>query len=325
MKVEILGYTNNPEKNYLPEAISAGFARVSRRQEPISFLVEEAKGDLDKARKSNTNIIYGYGHNSIAEHIVFNVVFEKVSRLLSLIIMKHRINSYIEKSQRYIEIDSGYVKPKEIQDSTFKEQYEKTCNDLFIAYANIIEKLKAHIKKKHPDWKPILIENTAKEDARFILPISTYTQFGMTLIARNYEYMLMRLSSQKLIEAQVVGERLQMQGKSIAPSVIKYTDSKTYFKESYNDIKDALGVNMATVNAGDNVRLVDYDEDGDEKLLAAIMHTVTNLSYSAIKSKIKDMNEDEKRNIIKKAICKLAVHDQVLREFEYVNFKHFLT
>ncbi len=319
MKIEIVGYSNHPEKGYLPETISAGYARVSRRKEPISYLVDEAKGDIEKSRKSNSTIIYGFGHNSIAEHITFNLVFEKVSRLMSLIIMEHRLNSYIEKSQRYIEIDSGFVTPKEIINAGLKDVYENTCNELFKAYASLFEKLKKHVQEKHPDWKPILIENTAKEDARFILPTSTYTQFGMTMNARNYEYLLMRLVSQELEEGKEVGQKLIDLGTELTPSVIKYTDPNDYFTQVYKNIKSKINTNIETAST-EAVKLLEYDKDGDDKLIAALMHSTTNLSYKAIMDKIREMSDENKKDIICTAMQNLKVMDPVVREFEYVNY-----
>jgi len=322
MKIKIIGYTSNLEKGYLPEAISAGFARVSRRKEPVSFLVEEAQGDLEKARRSNTTIIHEYGHSSIAEHVVFNVVVEEVSRLLSAIIMSHRLNSYIEKSQRYVDIDTGFVVPKEFSEEDARE-YSRAMKELFSGYDFLYKKLGEYLKEKYPDWTERDVNNRAKEDARFVLPLSTFTQFGMTINARNFEHLAMRLKSQNLDEAEQAAELLVREGTSLAPSVIKYTEENSYFKETYGDIEQYVKENLrlsSDSTSSEAVKLVGYDDNPDDKVVTALLHRVSKLGYDSIKASVARLPFEQKKEIITTALKKLKPHDTVLREFEFPSF-----
>src|SRR5450759_2315587 len=56
-----------------PETISAAYARISRSPKPVDELREIARAEVDKARKSNNNIVFEMGHSSVAEHAVFNI------------------------------------------------------------------------------------------------------------------------------------------------------------------------------------------------------------------------------------------------------------
>ncbi|MCU0581503.1 MAG: FAD-dependent thymidylate synthase [Syntrophales bacterium] len=65
-----------------PETVSAAYARISRSPKPVNELRAIARTEVEKARQSNNNIVFEMGHNSIAEHAVFNIDVIGVSRLL---------------------------------------------------------------------------------------------------------------------------------------------------------------------------------------------------------------------------------------------------
>jgi hypothetical protein len=89
MKVNIAGY--NIDKELIdklqsplatPELISASYARISRSNKSIADLRKEAMMELEKARKTNTDIIFSMGHSSVAEHSVFNIDLIGISKRL---------------------------------------------------------------------------------------------------------------------------------------------------------------------------------------------------------------------------------------------------
>ncbi|HQP33062.1 MAG TPA: FAD-dependent thymidylate synthase, partial [Candidatus Cloacimonas sp.] len=97
MKVNIAGF--NIDKELIdklnsplatPELISASYARISRSNKSIEELRKEAMKELEKARKTNTNIIFAMGHSSVAEHSVFNIDLIGVSRALTELIQRSR-------------------------------------------------------------------------------------------------------------------------------------------------------------------------------------------------------------------------------------------
>ena len=74
----------HPERQDLtPETVAAAYARISRNPRPVNELRSIARGEVEKARASNRNIVFEMGHSSIAEHAVFNLDILKVSRLLA--------------------------------------------------------------------------------------------------------------------------------------------------------------------------------------------------------------------------------------------------
>ena len=97
-----------------PETVAAAYARISRNPRPVNELRALARGEVEKARASNRNIVFEMGHSSIAEHAVFNLDVLKVSRLLVEEIEKFRLVSYTEKSQRYVLFKDDFTIPAEI-------------------------------------------------------------------------------------------------------------------------------------------------------------------------------------------------------------------
>jgi thymidylate synthase ThyX len=117
MKVYLAGYNIDTEvlndlkksgkerKDLTPEVLSAAYARISRDPRPINEIRVDAKNEVERARKSNSSIIFKMGHHSVAEHAVFNFDILGVSRLAMEELEKFRLSSYTEKSQRYITLD----------------------------------------------------------------------------------------------------------------------------------------------------------------------------------------------------------------------------
>ena len=81
------------DKDITPETLSAAYARISRSPKFVDELRQIARREVEKARKSNRNIVFEMGHSSVAEHAVFNVDIIGVSRLLVEAIEKFRLCS----------------------------------------------------------------------------------------------------------------------------------------------------------------------------------------------------------------------------------------
>jgi len=188
-----------------PETISAAYARISRSPKPVDALREDARAEVDKARKSNRNIVFEMGHSSVAEHAVFNIDVIGVSRLLVEEIEKFRLCSYTEKSQRYVLFDKDFVVPEEMVQAGLKNLFIETVGMQNDFYHYLYEQLRPYVFEKNealaenPANRSIL-EGWAKEDARYAIALATETQLGMTINARNLELMLRRLAASPLAE-----------------------------------------------------------------------------------------------------------------------------
>lgn len=337
-----------------PETVAAAYARISRNPRPVNELRALARGEVEKARASNRNIVFEMGHSSIAEHAVFNLDVLKVSRLLVEEIEKFRLVSYTEKSQRYVLFKDDFTIPAEIRKAGLEEIFIATVRAQNRCYHELYEKLRPHVFAQNPELAAdpanvLLLEGWAKEDARYIIPLATETQLGMTVNARNLELMIRRLAACPLSEAQEYSRRLYDATRRVAPSLVRYTEPTAYDLETRKELRaQAVRIidNMQGFSAGeafktDNgtpgrmdadagkadrlVELLDATREADERVAAALLHSASHLPLAHCREIAARMDRKEKVALIKTALRRMKAYDAAPREFEQVDLLFELT
>lgn len=159
LNVKLLAYTK------VPVNIIATAARLCYSNSDINDLVELM--DEEKCEKLLKKLIQ-LGHESPLEHANFTFGIEGISRACSHQLVRHRIASYSQQSQRYVDSkDFNYIVPPSIKKN--KEIYEK------------FKKSMQEIGKYYEEFKKI----APKEDARFILPNAAETKIIITMNIRS--------------------------------------------------------------------------------------------------------------------------------------------
>jgi len=132
----------------------------------------------DKIKKKLIQIIVESGHHSVLEHINLTFGISGISRASGRQLLRSRIASFTEKSQRYVEMDDiCFIKPESIsRNSKTNLAFDKLMADIQNMYDEMIEL------------------GIPKEDARFILPNATPTDMVITLNFRE----LMHICSGRL-------------------------------------------------------------------------------------------------------------------------------
>lgn len=160
MQVTLITHTPEPEK------VIASAAKLCYSSSGISDLMENLTADKVEAFiKKLTDL----GHQSPLEHCTFTFGIEGVSRALSHQLVRHRIASYSQKSQRYVN-ESGfeYITPPSIKEhKDFADWYPQYMKSLQVLYECLIS------------------EGIPAEDARFILPNACETKIIMTMNIRS--------------------------------------------------------------------------------------------------------------------------------------------
>ena len=141
------------------------------------------------------------GHESMIEHASANF-YIRCSRVLTHELVRHRIASYSQRSQRYVREDEPrYIKPPFISvaaESAF-DQAMKMC---WAAY------------------KQLLAEGVKPEIARYVLPNACETQIVCTWNFRELRHIIrLRTSPRALPEMRAVARRIKEICKEIAPQV----------------------------------------------------------------------------------------------------------
>lgn len=339
MKVTLAGYNvdsvvidelkknNPPREDITPETLSAAYARISRDPRPAEELRAIARAEVERARRSNRNIIFKMGHHSVAEHAVFNFDIVGVSRLAMEEIEKFRLCSYTEKSQRYIKLKDDFVIPEEIKRAGQERIFLSTIKAQNALYQKLFIKLKPYIFSRYPDLagepkKHSILNGWAMEDARYIVSLATEGQLGLTLNARNLEFLLRRFASKKLAEIGELSQKIYELAKKIAPSIILFTGANDFDVQTYSELRKKAKKIFGPVGikGKKEVDLVDWTNQGDEKLAAALLHSSTALPYNVCFKKVQRLNQEEKKGLFKSAMQFMEFYDSPPREFEYVDF-----
>ena len=116
------------------------------------------------------------GHDSPVEHVSFTFAVEGISRACSHQLVRHRIASYSQQSQRYVdESEMDYILPPAIaRIPEARERFEGLMREISQAYRDLKGLLSEHGRAK-----------SANEDARFVLPQAAETKIVITMNCRS--------------------------------------------------------------------------------------------------------------------------------------------
>ncbi len=176
MKVKLLEYTPNAEK------LIASAAKLCYSSSGI----EDLQNNLDKEKVDKfLNMLMSYGHESPIEHVSFTFGIEGVSRSLTHQLVRHRIGSYSQQSQRYVRLDQfEYVIPPSVEkDEEAKKIYIETMKNCQKSYDNIASILKE--KYINDGLRAMDAEKKAIEDARYVFPNACTSKIIVTMNARS--------------------------------------------------------------------------------------------------------------------------------------------
>ena len=183
------------------------------------------------------------GHASPTEHAYFTFGIEGISRACSHQLVRHRIASYSQQSQRYVDgTRFDFVTPPEIaKNEKAFAAYEKALKVEADAYKEIRDALAVgYINEKCPDKYSGTDEEIinaykaddkkscnafikkANEDARFILPNASTTKIVCTFNARSLQnFFAHRCCNRAQWEIREVAEQMLLQCLEVAPHLFK--------------------------------------------------------------------------------------------------------
>jgi flavin-dependent thymidylate synthase len=315
-----------PRLDVTPETLSAAYARISRDPRPADALRRAARDEVGMARRSNRTIIFRMGHHSVAEHAVFNFDILGASRLAIEAIERFRLCSYTEKSQRYITLGDDFVVPAEIRDAGEERLFVRTVRAQNALYRKLYRRLRPLVFGRNPELvensrKRGVLEGWAKEDARYVVSLATEGQLGLTVNARGLELMIRRFAANGLAEVRELGRKLHDLAKEVAPSIVLFTEASDFDARTYQAWEEAAGheVRGGLRRSKSAVRLVEGTPDGDDMILAALLHTTSGLPFKDGWTHVKRVTRAARRELMKKAFEHMEFYDVPPREFEYAD------
>jgi thymidylate synthase (FAD) len=214
MKVTLLNYTPHPE------ATIATAAKLCYSNKSIHDLTLKASDD-DAAEFIDR--LMSLGHESPIEHVTFTFGIEGISRSCSHQLVRHRIASYSQKSQRYVnEAQFEYVTPEAIEEDPMTEAvYDETMMFIQERYDAIREVLISRYVKRGMDKKDA--EKKANEDARMVLPNACCTSIIVTMNIRSlFNFFKHRCCNRAQWEIREMADEMYKLCYAVAPNIFKY-------------------------------------------------------------------------------------------------------
>ncbi len=274
-KAIIIGLTDTGER------IPAASGRISTQPGTALEILE-----LSKDEQKNANLISKVtrsGHTSTVEHTVYNLAFQNVSVLVEQFVIEFRLASFTVKSRRYVDFAKlGYYVPH------FES---KAIHDKYINHMDYLYK----------EYEEFISAGIPKEDARFLLPYSLYSNFYCTLNAReliNMLYAMIYGRGSNFPELKALGESLLEQARDITPGI--FTDFENR-RPGLQDIPTySYKADKELIKSQPAVELLSYTPTPAKAIAKYSLIEACNLPTSQIENIISD--DAECKKIIKNVI-----------------------
>lgn len=196
MNINLLYHTPDPER-----AVAAA-ARLCYAPVGAAELLETMS---DEAIKRVLRTILGSGHLSTLEHASYTFAIDGVSRAMTHQLVRHRLASYNQQSQRYVSFEEEpefIIPPHVAEDPEKKARFEKACTDAFSNY------------------RALVLEGVAPEDARYLLPNATETKIVVTMNIRELlHFFELRCCNRAQWEIQAVAMEMLALAEPTAPYI----------------------------------------------------------------------------------------------------------
>lgn len=163
MRVQLLTHTPDPVQ------VVAAAARLCYSDASIDQLLERAPEQAPRLLRK----ILDMGHLSVLEHASFTFGIEGISRACSHQLVRHRIASYSQQSQRYV---------------SHEAPFEAVLPESIAARPELAARFQEHLGVTHELYRALLAAGIPAEDARFVLPNAAATKLVMTMNARELHH-----------------------------------------------------------------------------------------------------------------------------------------
>ena len=321
----------------LPEVVKGAlFARYSRSSKSLRRLfLDEFVGDLDiegdvtidatvgleRAEELYTRVFFEYGDDSVAQLGGVHLACEQASNLLTKVLEWGRLMSYLEQSTRYIAYDGRlggryrYFRPPAVLKSELGTRYVTEMDRMFAQYSALIPTMtdfyRDQIPKSPSDSDFIYrqaIKAKALDSIRGMLPAASISNLGIYGTGQAYEALLLRMRAHPLPEARSYADMMLEELRKVIPSFLRRVDledrgvvTSNYFENNHNNVADIAAQIFSSAEAepAPVVRLLDFDPDGEAKVVAAALYPHTSLPEDQILRRVHAMGVDERLSVLK--------------------------
>src|SRR5438067_5188969 len=316
----------------LPEVVKGAlFARYSRTHKSLRRLfLDEFADDLDatgdgpdeaaigvgRAEQLYDKVFLEYGDDSVAQLGGMHLACEQASNVLTKVLEWGRLMAYIEQSTRYIAYDARldgryrYWRDPEVLDSKLGARYVAAMDSLFDGYAAALPKVMDWARQTFPKeegdsdfvWRQT-IKAKACDAVRGMLPAASLSNVGIYGTGQAYEALLLRMRAHPLPEVRRYAQMMLEELRLVIPSFLKRVDRpdrggawSTYIEER-RERTAAMTAHLlgdAEPEPRPAVTLVDFDAEGEDKVLAAILYSACDLPEDQLAARVRTLAPEER-------------------------------
>ena len=319
----------------LPEVVKGAlFARYSRTAKSLRrLLVDEFArsegGTNSRAAELYERVLGEYGDDSVAQLGSAHIACEGVSNVMTKILERGRLMSYLEQSTRYVaytERPKGrwkYRTPVEVADPELRHLYELAMNQCFATYAAALRQARDFFRRIRPR-EPGEIETAyeravrakALDTVRGLLPAATISNLGIHGSGQAFEALLLRLGAHELDEARAMGSAMLQELKKVIPAFVARVERpdrggkwRTFLSERRRrevELAERLDDGGAgrgrRTGAEASVRLIDHDPEGEIKVLAGLAYEQSDRSFEKLMQRVRQFAPAKRGELIEKAV-----------------------
>jgi thymidylate synthase ThyX len=321
----------------LPETVKGAlFARYSRSAKSVRRLfLDEFLGQLDRgalapqpavgsdrADRLYARVLSEYGDDSVAQLGGAHIACEGVSNVLTKVLEWGRLMAYLEQSTRYVPYTDRpngqwkYHVPAELDRSPRRDLFVRTLDAAFATYARWIPAMEAHFRARYPKtpedsdgvYKSV-IRAKALDTLRGLLPAATTSNVGLFGTGQAFEALLLRMFSHPLEEVRACARHILIELRQVIPAFVTRVDQPDrggrwvdYLSDTRDDFKAAAHPFIGDVapEPRDEVTLTEFDPDGEAKVVAAALYSISALPDDQLLARARQLSADDRAHLLRR-------------------------
>ena len=290
----------------------------------------DATVGLKRAEELYEKVFFEYGDDSVAQLGGVHLACEQASNVLTKVLEWGRLMAYLEQSTRYIaynqRLSTGhyrYFRDPGLLDSSLGARYVGDMDRMFDTYGELLEEAHTWLVARHPrqEEDSVFVHRQAVRakglDAlRGLLPAGSLSNVGIYGTGQSYELLLVRMRSHPLPEARVYADMMLEELRKVIPSFLQRVDradrggawsdylvstrarTGEVVAELFPDLVDPESAVVGGPSGTPQVELLDFDPDGEDKVIAAIVATRTTRPEHEVLDRVRRLGAEEKRSVL---------------------------
>ncbi len=283
----------------------------------------DATVGLQRAEQLYEKVFVEYGDDSVAQLGGVHLACEQASNVLSKVLEWGRLMAYLEQSTRYIaynqRLDNGqyrYFRPPEILDSPHGARFVGEMDRVFDTYGQLMPRMQASVAERFPqqaDDSDFVYRQATRAKSldalRGLLPAASLSNIGVYGTGQAYEQLLLRMRAHPLPEARHYAAMMLDELRKVIPSFLQRVDVParggewSAYLESTRHQTDALvrrlwpeqEADLGDESGGvEEVTLLDFDPDGEEKVLVAACFAAMDCSEREAERRVRQLGHDDR-------------------------------